>query len=201
MLFPVNFWLLLAVNLVILFLGIKKNSWVMSAGADCVFAIDGILLFFLYKEGMTLWTLLCCLFLILYNILVFIDHVGALKYCESSFSGFNVFATVWSSTFFLLRVCGLLYCLNNGAEVTLWSKVGVVIMGICVFLECLQFLRRRCRVLAVPLYNLPVLFNEDRSKILFWAGLVIFSITGIFGVGQWILVLLGYILMILGIVI
>jgi steroid 5-alpha reductase family enzyme len=99
---------------------------------------------------------------------------------------------------YVLQVTPVMYRLQNGALDNVWLGIGVVVMLCGIILESAADLQKNWakkknphRFVDTGLYRL-VRCPNYLGEILFWTGVVIGGIGAVAGIGQWIVVLLGY---------
>ena len=67
MVFPMNFWLLFAVCMIVSYIGFKNYVWFISLGYGFSFAAEGLVMLLFYGQGLPLGTIICCLLFIIYG--------------------------------------------------------------------------------------------------------------------------------------
>ena len=68
MAFPLDFWLMFGLCVVISSIGFKNYVWFISLGYGFSIAGEGILMLILYGQGLSLGTILCCVLFTLYGL-------------------------------------------------------------------------------------------------------------------------------------
>ncbi len=213
MVLPLNFWLLFAVCMVVSSIGFKNYVWFISLGYGFSIAAEGLAMLLLYGQGLTPGTILCCLLFIAYGCRL----GGYLAYRELKSSSykknmtgeikegkdvpFGVKIAIWvtCAALYVTQIAPVFYRLNNGSGTSLWTWVGAVIMICGVSLESAADIQKNAakkvnprRFVDTGLYRL-VRCPNYLGEMIFWTGVLVTGIGSVSGVGQWIVVLTGYI--------
>ena len=207
MVFPVNFWILFAVAVVICLPEIKIKNWIVYYGGHLATAALGLTLLLLYQPSVVTGAFSACLLLILYGCLATISSCQLGRKNESADSrGVAYFiasflVNLLFSAIYLLPVAPILYSLHNGSAANLWMWIGVVLMIVGVILKLSDMFFRRFEFAIID--GLTRLFERITKRttcfymfqlapFVFWTGVLIIAVGGVSGIGQWIVVLLGY---------
>lgn len=209
---PGSFWLLFLAAMVISSIGFKNYVWFISLGYGFSIAGEGLLLLFLYKETLTLGTALCCLLFILYGCrlggyLAFREiksssykknMTGEIKDGKSIPMGVKISIWVTCAILYVTQVSGVFYRLYNESGSDLWAYLGAAVMAFGLILESAADLQKNAakkvnahRFVDTGLYRI-VRCPNYLGEMIFWTGVMISGIGTVTGVGQWIVVLIGY---------
>ena len=213
MVFPINLLLLFLGAMVISSIGFKNYVWFISIGYGLSIAGEGLLMFFMYGEQLTLGTILCCLLFVIYGLRL----GGYLAYRELKSSSykknmvgeikdgktvpFGVKIAIWLTCAFLYvtQISSVFYRLHNGSGSNVWTYVGAFIMLLGLVLESAADIQKNQakkinprRFVDTGLYRI-VRCPNYLGEMIFWTGTLISGIGAISGIGQWSIVLIGYI--------
>jgi len=213
MVFPMNFWLLFAVCMIVSSIGFKNYVWFISLGYGFSIAAEGLAMLLLYRQGLSLGTTLCCLLFIIYGCRL----GGYLAYREFKSSSykknmtgeikdgktvpFGVKIAIWvtCAVLYVTQIAGVFYRLHNGSGTNVWTWIGAVIMVCGIVLESAADIQKNAakkinprRFVDTGLYRL-VRCPNYLGEMIFWTGVLISGIGAVAGVGQWLVVLTGYI--------
>ena len=212
MVFPLYFWLLFAVALLISAIGFKKYVWFISIGYGFSIAGEGILMLILFgiDQKLTLGTAICCALLTVYGCRL----GGYLAYREMKIASYSrnmtgeikkdvpmgVKVAIWitCALLYVLEVLPVFYRLHNGSGSNAWTYIGAAVMLSGIILESAADIQKSKAKKANPkrfvdtgLYRLvrcPNYFGE----MLLWTGVVLSGIGSVHG-WQWVPCLLGYV--------
>ena len=212
MVFPLNFWLLFAAAMVISSIGFKNYVWFISLGYGFSIAGEGLLMLLLYREGLSLGTILCCLLFIVYGCRL----GGYLAYRElkstsykKNMTGeikdgktipFGVKVAIWvtCALLYILQVVPVMYRLHNDSGSNAFTYIGAAIMLFGIVFESAADLQKNAakkinprRFVDTGLYRI-VRCPNYLGEIIFWTGVLISGIGAVSG-WQWIVVAIGYI--------
>lgn len=213
MVLPVNFWLLFAAAMLISSIGFKNYVWFISLGYGFSIAGEGLLMLLLYGKSLTPGTIICCVLFILYGLRL--GGYLAIREFKSSFykknmTGeikdgktipFGVKIAIWvtCALLYVTQVSGVFYRLHNGSGTNVWTYVGAAIMLFGVTFESIADLQKNAakkknprRFVDTGLYKF-VRCPNYLGEMIFWTGVLISGIGAVTGVGQWIVVLIGYV--------
>ena len=85
MTFPMNFWLLFAVCILVSSIGFKNYVWFISLGYGFSIAAEGLVMFFLYGQSLSLGTILLAALFVIYGCRL----GGYLAYREFKMTSYN----------------------------------------------------------------------------------------------------------------
>ena len=213
MAFPVNFWLLFAVCMIVSSIGFKNYVWFISLGYGFSIAAEGLAMLFLYRQTLTSGTVICCILFIIYGCRL----GGYLAYREfrsasyaKNMTGeikdgktvpFGVKIAIWvtCAVLYVTQIAGVFYRLHNEAGTGLWTWVGAAIMAFGIILESAADVQKNAakkinprRFVDTGLYRI-VRCPNYLGEMIFWTGVLISGIGAVSGWGQWAVVLVGYI--------
>ena len=212
MVLPANFWILFAVCMIVSSIGFKNYVWFISLGYGFSIAAEGLAMLVMYRNGLRLGTILCCLLFILYGCRL----GGYLAYREFKMTSYaknmkgeikdgkpvpmGVKIAIWvtCAVLYVTQIAGVFYRLHNGSGTNAWTYVGAVIMLFGVILESVADIQKNQakkinsrRFVDTGLYRI-VRCPNYLGEMIFWTGVLVSGIGAVFGLGQWIVVLTGY---------
>ena len=212
MVLPVNFWLLFAAAMLISSIGFKNYVWFISLGYGFSIAGEGLLMLLLYGKSLTPGTIICCVLFILYGLRLG-GYLAIREFKSSSYKKnmtgeikdgktipFGVKIAIWvtCALLYVTQVSGVFYRLHNGSGTNVWTYVGAAIMLFGVTFESIADLQKNAakkknprRFVDTGLYKF-VRCPNYLGEMIFWTGVLISGIGAVTGVGQWIVVLIGY---------
>ena len=213
MAFPINFWLMFGLCVVISSIGFKNYVWFISLGYGFSIAGECILMLILYGQGLSLGTILCCVLFTLYGLRLG-GYLAIREFKSSSYKKnmvgevkdgksvpFGVKIAIWitCAALYVTQVSPVFYRLHNGSGTNVWTYVGAGIMLLGVVLESAADIQKNNakkrnpkRFVDTGLYRL-VRCPNYLGEMIFWTGVLISGIGAVSGVGQWIVVAVGYI--------
>lgn len=213
MVLPVNFWLLFAAAMLISSIGFKNYVWFISLGYGFSIAGEGLLMLLLYGKSLTPGTIICCVLFILYGLRLG-GYLAIREFKSSSYKKnmtgeikdgktipFGVKIAIWvtCALLYVTQVSGVFYRLHNGSGTNVWTYVGAAIMLFGVTFESIADLQKNAakkknprRFVDTGLYKF-VRCPNYLGEMIFWTGVLISGIGAVTGVGQWIVVLIGYV--------
>ena len=213
MAFPINFWLMFGLCVVISSIGFKNYVWFISLGYGFSIAGEGILMLILYGQGLSLGTILCCVLFTLYGLRLG-GYLAIREFKSSSYKKnmvgevkdgksvpFGVKIAIWitCAALYVTQVSPVFYRLHNGSGTNVWTYVGAGIMLLGVVLESAADIQKNNakkrnpkRFVDTGLYRL-VRCPNYLGEMIFWTGVLVSGIGAVSGVGQWIVVAVGYI--------
>ena len=210
---PINFWLLFAVCMIVSSIGFKNYVWFISLGYGFSIAAEGLVMLILYRQGLSLGTVICCVLFIIYGCrlggyLAFREFgsssyrknmVGEIKDGKTVPFGVKIAIWVTCAALYVTQIAGVFYRLHNGSGSSLWTYIGAAIMVCGIVLESAADIQKNAakkinprRFVDTGLYRLVRCPNYLCEMIL-WTVLLISGIGAVSGAGQWIVVLIGYI--------
>ena len=213
MVFPIEFlWLFLAA-MVISSIGFKNYVWFISLGYGFSIAGEGLLMLLLYGQSLSLGTILCCVLFIVYGLRLG-GYLAIREFKSSSYKKnmtgeikdgktvpFGVKIAIWvtCAALYVSQVSGVFYRLHNGSGSNVLTYVGAAIMVLGLVLESAADIQKNNakkinprRFVDIGLYRI-VRCPNYLGEMIFWTGVLVSGIGAVSGVGQWIVVLIGYI--------
>ena len=213
MVFPTNFWLLFAAAMIISSIGFKNYVWFISLGYGFSIAGEGLLMLILYGQNLTLGTIICCILFIIYGLRLG-GYLAIREFKSSSYKKnmtgeikdgktvpFGVKIAIWvtCAALYVTQVSGVFYRLHNASGSNIFTYIGAVIMVLGVVLESAADIQKNNakkinprRFVDTGLYRI-VRCPNYLGEMIFWTGVLISGIGAVSGIGQWVVVLIGYI--------
>ena len=213
MVLPVNFWLLFAAAMIISSIGFKNYLWFLSLGYGFSIAGEGLLMLLLYGKSLTPGTIICCILFILYGLRLG-GYLAIREFKSSSYKKnmtgeikdgktipFGVKIAIWvtCAALYVTQVSGVFYRLHNGSGSNFFTYIGAAIMLFGVTFESIADLQKNAakkvnpkRFVDTGLYKF-VRCPNYLGEMIFWTGILVSGIGAVSGIGQWIVVLIGYI--------
>lgn len=213
MVLPLNFWLLFAATMIISSIGFKNYVWFISLGYGFSIAGEGLLMLLLYGKALTPGTIICCVLFILYGLRLG-GYLAIREFKSSSYKKnmtgeikdgktipFGVKIAIWvtCAALYVTQVSGVFYRLHNGSGSNIWTYIGAAIMLFGVTFESIADLQKNAakkvnpkRFVDTGLYKF-VRCPNYLGEMIFWTGVLVSGIGAVSGIGQWIVVLIGYI--------
>ena len=213
MVLPLNFWLLFAICMVVSAIGFKNYVWFISLGYGFSIAAQGIAMLILYGSSLTLGTIITCVLFILYGLrlggYLAIREFGGSSYKKNMKGeikegkdvpmGVKIAIWVTCAVLYVTQIAGVFYRLHNSSGSNLWVYIGAAIMVCGITLESAADIQKNAakkinprRFVDTGLYRI-VRCPNYLGEMIFWTGVLISGIGAVSGVGQWIVVLVGYI--------
>ena len=213
MVFPLNFWILFGICMLVSAIGFKNYVWFISLGYGFSIAAQGAALLVLYGGSLTLGTILACVVFVLYGIrlggYLAIREFGRSSYKKNMVGEikdgktvpFGVKIAIWTScaVLYVTQISGVFYRLVNAAADNAFIFIGVAVMVAGVTLESAADIQKNNakkvnprRFVDTGLYRI-VRCPNDLGEMIFWTGVLISGIGAVTGIGQWAVVLTGYI--------
>lgn len=212
MVFPIDLLWVFIVAMAISAIGFKNYIWFFSIGYGFAIAGEGILLLLLYRNILSLGTVICCTLFIIYgcrlggflavrefkNKTYMKNMKSEIK--DSKTVPFGVKCAIWiaCALLYVTQVSGVMYRMYNNSGDNVWVFVGSGIMLLGFVIEAVADIQKNNakkvnskRFVDKGLYRLvrcPNYFGE----MLFWTGAVVSGIGAVRG-WQWIMVAIGYI--------
>ena len=212
MTFPLAFWILFAVCMIVSSIGFKNYVWFISLGYGFSIAAEGLAMLVLYRSGLSQGTVLCCLLFLLYGCRL----GGYLAYRECKTASYaknmqgeikdgktvpmGVKIAIWitCAVLYVTQVAGVFYRLHNGSGTNGWTYAGAAIMLLGIVLESAADMQKNRakrvnprRFVDTGLYRL-VRCPNYLGEMIFWTGVLVSGIGAVTGFGQWAVALTGY---------
>lgn len=212
MVFSIEFLILFAAALIISSIGFKNYVWFISLGYGFSIAGEGLLMLFLYREQLSLGTIICCALFIVYGIrlggYLLSREIGNNSYKknmkgeikEGSTVPFGVKVAIWitCALLYVTQISGVMYRLQNSGRDNAFVFVGAGIMVLGLTLESIADIQKNNakkknprRFVDTGLYKF-VRCPNYLGEMTFWTGVLISAIGFVTG-WQWIIVAIGYI--------
>ena len=213
MTFPTAIWLLFAAAMVISSIGFYKYVWFISLGYGFSIAGIGLLMLFLFRESLSIGTILACILFFVYGCrlggFLLVRELKSASYNskmkteikDGSTMGFGVKCAIWitCAALYGLQVLPVFYRLVNGSGTDGWCLGGCAVMAFGIIFESASDWqknqakkrnpRRFCDTGLYRIVRCPNYLGE----VIFWTGVLLSGGNILSGVGQWVMVLLGYI--------
>ncbi len=209
---PTNFWLLFGLCMLVSAIGFKNYVWFISLGYGFSIAAEGLAMLLLYGEGLTPGTIVCCVLFIIYGCRLggYLAYreirsssykknmVGEIKQGKDVPFGVKIAIWVTCAALYVTQISPVFYRLHNGAGTSLTTWIGAVIMVCGITLESAADIQKNAakkinprRFVDTGLYRL-VRCPNYLGEMIFWTGVLVSGFGAVSGVGQWIVVLTGY---------
>ncbi len=216
---PLNFWLLFAAAMLISAIGFYKYVYFISLGYGFSIAGLGALMLFLFRENLSIGTVIACALFIVYGIrlggyllvreLKSAAYRGAMKkeIKDGSTMKFGVKCAIWITcgALYVTQVLPVFYRLHNTVEVKNFLDIdgftiaGTAIMAFGLIFESIADIQKNNskkknpnRFCDTGLYRI-VRCPNYLGEMIFWTGVLVSGANILTGVGQWVLALIGYI--------
>ena len=212
MVFPLNFWILFGICMLVSAIGFKNYVWFISLGYGFSIAAQGIAMLIMYGHSLTLGTVITCALFILYGLrlggYLAIREFGGSSY-KKNMKGeikdgktvpFGVKVAIWTSCalLYVTQVSGVFYRLVNITKDNCFLFIGAAVMLLGLSLETVADIQKNAakkvnprRFVDTGLYRV-VRCPNYLGEMIFWTGVVISAIGAVSG-WQWIIVAVGYI--------
>ena len=212
---PSTIWIILAVCALMCSIGFYKFVYFLSVGYGFAVTGAGIAILLLYGKTLSIWTILMCVLFIIYGIrlggFLLIREIKSASYRKTldhatkTEKPMPVFvkATIWAcvSVMYVLQVSPVFYRASNGDTANIFAIIGTIIMAIAILIESLADKQKSAakklnpnRFCDTGLYTI-VRCPNYLGEVLFWTGVLISGIGAVQGL-QWIIAILGYILIV-----
>ncbi len=212
MVFPLNFWILFGICMLVSAIGFKNYVWFISLGYGFSIAAQGVAMLILYGQNLTPGTIITCVLFILYGLrlggYLAIREFGGSAY-KKNMKGeikdgktvpFGVKIAIWTScaVLYVTQVSGVFYRLLNAVQDNALVFIGAAVMLAGVSLETAADIQKNNakkinprRFVDTGLYRI-VRCPNYLGEMIFWTGALISGIGAVSG-WQWIVVAIGYI--------
>ena len=210
---PLNFWILLAVAMLISSIGFYKYVYFISLGYGFSIAGLGVAMVIMFFGSLSVGTVAACLLFVVYGIrlsgYLLIRELKSASYRnkmkteikDGKTMPFGVKCAIWitCAALYVTQVLPVFYRLRNGADTDVCTIVGVCIMAFGLVFESVADWQKNEAKKKNPnrfcdkgLYRI-VRCPNYLGEMIFWTGCLVSGVTVLSGVGQWILALLGYV--------
>ena len=213
MVLPLHFWLLFAVAMLISSIGFKNYVWFISLGYGFSIAGEGLFMLLAYGNNLSAGTILYAVLFIIYGLRL--GGYLALREIKSSsykknmtgeikdgkYIPMGVKVSIWitCALLYVTQVSPVFYRLHNNSGSNLWTYIGAAVMLLGLVLESVADLQKNAakkinpkRFVDTGLYRI-VRCPNYLGEMVFWTGVLITGFGAVSGIGQWIVVLIGYI--------
>lgn len=210
---PINFWLLFAVCMLVSSIGFMNYVWFISLGYGFSIAAEGLVMLILYGQTLSIGTIVCCVLFMIYGCrlggYLAIREFGSSAY-KKNMKGeikdgktvpFGVKIAIWitCAALYVAQIAPVFYRLHNGAGTNVFTWIGAAIMVCGVTLESAADIQKNNakkvnprRFVDTGLYRI-VRCPNYLGEMIFWTGVLISGIGAVSTIGQWVVVLIGYI--------
>ena len=213
MTFPLNFWLLFAAAMIISSIGFKNYVWFISIGYGFGIAGEGLLMLILYGQALTAGTIICSVLFIIYGCrlggyLAYREFksatyaknmVGEIKDGKTVPFGVKIAIWVTCAALYVTQVSAVFYRLHNGSGSNICTYIGAAVMLFGIVFESVADIQKNAakkinsrRFVDTGLYKI-VRCPNYLGEMIFWTGTLISGFGAVSGIGQWAVVLVGYI--------
>jgi len=213
MTFPLNFLLLFAAAMIISSIGFKNYVWFISIGYGFAIAGEGLLMLILYGQALTAGTIICSVLFIIYGCrlggyLAYREFksatyaknmVGEIKDGKTVPFGVKIAIWVTCAALYVTQVSAVFYRLHNGSGSNICTYIGAAVMLFGIVFESVADIQKNAakkinsrRFVDTGLYKI-VRCPNYLGEMIFWTGTLISGFGAVSGIGQWAVVLVGYI--------
>ena len=213
MVFPISFWILLGVALLVSSIGFKNYVWFISLGYGLSIAAEGVAMLIYYNQSLTVATVILAVLFIVYGLrlsgYLAIREAKSSSYKKHMTSEikdgktvpFGVKIAIWvtCALLYLTQVLPVLYRFANGTADSVMAYVGVGVMAFGLILETLADIQKNNakkknprRFVDTGLYRI-VRCPNYLGEMIFWTGVLLSGIGSLTGAWQWILAVIGYV--------
>ncbi|MEQ2443149.1 DUF1295 domain-containing protein [Pseudoflavonifractor sp. CLA-AP-H29] len=214
--FPATIWVVLAVCALLSAVGFYKFVYFLSVGYGFAVCGAGVAILVMYGGSLTVWSILLCALLMVYGVrlggfLLWREIKSAtyrktLKEATGGDKPIPVFvkAAIWVcvAIMYVMQVSPVFYRAANGDQGGVMAPVGAVIMALALVLESVADKQKSAAKAKNPrrfcdagLYRL-VRCPNYLGEVLFWTGVLLSGIGALQGAIQWIIAVIGYILIV-----
>ena len=212
MAFPVSFFILLSVALLVSSMGFKKYVWFISLGYGFSIAAEGVAMLVIYHKSLTVATVILASLLIAYGLRLSgylaireAKNASYKKHMTTEIKDgkkipFGVKVAIWvtCAALYLTQVLPILYRFANKASDSIASYIGIGVMTLGLILETAADIQKNKakkknphRFVDTGLYRI-VRCPNYLGEMIFWTGVFVSGIGALSGVWQWILAAIGY---------
>ena len=210
--FPMSIWILFGLAMLVSSIGFKNYVWFISLGYGFSIAAEGIAMLIIYRESLTLATVLLSVLFIVYGLrlsgYLAIREAKSASYKKHMTSEikdgktvpFGVKCAIWvtCAILYLTQVLPVLYRFSEGAADSVIAYVGAGVMALGLILESAADVQKNAakrknprRFVDTGLYRF-VRCPNYLGEVIFWTGVFISGIGALSGVWQWVLASIGY---------
>ncbi len=210
---PLNFWILLAVAMLISSIGFYKYVYFISLGYGFSIAGLGVAMVIMFFGSLSVGTVAACLLFVVYGIrlsgYLLIRELKSASYRnkmkteikDGKTMPFGVKCAIWitCAALYVTQVLPVFYRLRNGADTDVCTIVGICIMAFGLVFESVADWQKNEAKKKNPnrfcdkgLYRI-VRCPNYLGEMIFWTGCLVSGVNVLSGVGQWILAILGYV--------
>lgn len=214
--FPNTIWIILAVCALMCAIGFYKFVYFLSVGYGFAVLGAGAAILIIYGKELSIWTIVMCLLLMVYGVrlggfllwreIKSTSYRKTFKEVTTTEKPIPVFvkAAIWIcvSFMYVLQVSPIFYRASNGDKGGVLAPIGAVIMVIALLIESISDKQksaakkenpnRFCDKGLFKIVRCPNYFGE----VLFWTGVLVSGFSVLTGAVQWIIAILGYILIV-----
>lgn len=212
MAFPVSFFILLGVALVVSSIGFKNYVWFISLGYGFSIAAEGIAMLIIYNKSLSVATIILASLLIAYGFRLS-GYLAIREAKSSSYKKhmtneikdgktvpFGVKIAIWitCAALYLTQILPILYRFANHSIDSVTSYVGIGIMAFGLILESAADIQKNQakkknphRFVDTGLYRI-VRCPNYLGEMIFWTGVFVSGIGSLTGFWQWFLSIIGY---------
>lgn len=212
MVFTIELLCLFVAAMVISSIGFKNYVWFISIGYGFSIAGEGLLMLWMFREGLTVGAIICCILFLIYGCRL----GGYLAYREFGSSSYNknmkgeikdgntvpfgVKIAIWvtCALLYVTQVGGVFYRMQNGSEDNAFVYIGAAVMAFGIIFESIADIQKNAakkvnsrRFVDTGLYKI-VRCPNYLGEMIFWTGVLIAGIGAVSSL-QWIVVAIGYI--------
>lgn len=210
---PLTFWLLFAAAMLISSIGFYKYVYFISLGYGFSIAGLGALMLFLFRESLSIGTVIACILFIIYGCrlggYLLIRELKSAAYRstmkteikDGKTMPFGVKCAIWVTcgALYVTQVLPVFYRLLNERKTDGWCIAGIIIMAFGIIFETVADMQKSKskkknpkRFCDTGLYKI-VRCPNYLGEMIFWTGVLISGANTLSGAGQWVLALIGYI--------
>ena len=212
MVFPLNFWLLFGICMLVSAIGFKNYVWFISLGYGFSIAAQGAAMLVMYGQDLTIGTIIACVLFILYGLRLggYLAYreiksgsykknmVGEIKDGKTVPLGVKIAIWVTCAALYVTQIGGVFYRLVNAAQDNAFVFIGAAVMLMGVSLETAADIQKNKakkinprRFVDTGLYRI-VRCPNYLGEMIFWTGVLICGIGAASG-WQWLVIAIGYI--------
>jgi steroid 5-alpha reductase family enzyme len=203
--FPLNLVSLIIVSLAMCAIGFYRYRYFLSIGRSLATAGCGLTIACLYAGLMTFPAFLLCFIICLYGLLltaysIYREMKMKPKEEETIPVGTRIIIWIVFSLMDVFMVLPVFYRVYNGGEFNVFTIIGLIFMISGAFIEVMAVITRHARrKVDADDYIKDGIYKYTRApryfgELLFYLGIFISGIGGVFGIGQWLMCLIGLVL-------